>query len=157
MDRFEVAGRRWHGAERPNHLRNAHRHIYEGGHVARRRGTVGGAGTDRNHSGRDDAGRGFSRKIRMGLRRGESFCTLAFVRNSGRFAHIRRPRARVRCSRNSRCCLQPFRARRKLSRRFLRRLSDSRKRKRMGQCDQFRRTEFRIGSRIFHHQWALLD
>src|SRR5213595_2261076 len=46
-------------AERPDHLRNAHRHIYQGRHLAGRHRAIGGVGADRNHSGRDDADRGF--------------------------------------------------------------------------------------------------
>ncbi len=57
MGRHELA---WRQIKGPNHLRNAHRHIYEGRNVARRGGAIAGAGAHRNHGDRDDAGRGVS-------------------------------------------------------------------------------------------------
>ena len=80
MGGHELAGRYVKG---PNHLRNAHRHIHEGRNVVCRSGTVARAGARWNHGGRDDAGRGFPREIRLGLRRCKSFCALAPVRNAG--------------------------------------------------------------------------
>ena len=40
---------------------------------------------------------------------------------------------------------------------FLRRLSDSRKENEWGNAINFDGREFRTSSRIFHHEWALLD
>src|SRR6266853_2450069 len=55
MGGHELARPRTRGVKGPNHLRNAHRHIYERRNVARRSGAVVGAGAHRNHGGRDDA------------------------------------------------------------------------------------------------------
>ena len=66
VDRFALVG---NYLERPDHLRNAYRHVHEGGNVARRCAAIGRAGTYRNHCDRDDAGRGFPRQVWLGIRR----------------------------------------------------------------------------------------
>ena len=67
MGGHELAGPRTRGIKRPNHLRNAHRHIHEARNMARCGGAVAGAGTHRDYGDRDDASRRVPGEIRLGL------------------------------------------------------------------------------------------
>ena len=67
--------------QRPDHLRNAHRHVHERRNVARRSRTAIGAGTHRNHRHRNDTGCGVPRQIWLGLRRCRSVRAFTVVRN----------------------------------------------------------------------------
>ena len=65
--------------QRPDHLRNARRHVHERRNMARRCATTVGAGAHRNHRHRNDAGCGVPRQIWLGLRRRRSFRAFTLV------------------------------------------------------------------------------
>ena len=67
-----------------------------------------------DHGRRNDAGRRFSRPVRLGLRRRQSLCADPALRHARRSPGVRRSRARGRPRRDPRRRLQPPRARRQL-------------------------------------------
>ena len=89
----------------------------------RRRNNLPELAQNWNHRDRDDADRGFSRRISAGAMTASISSRRPVSTERRTICALHRSRALVRRGRHSRCRLQPLRPGRKLSARFLRRLS----------------------------------
>ena len=154
VDRRQLA--RLH-ARRPGDLRDAHRHLHAGRHVARRGRSTGSAARHRHHAAGDHADRGIPREIRLGLRRRRLVRADAALWRAGRCARVRGSGARARTRRDPRRRLQPHRPRRQLSGRVLEVVFQQTLQERMGRSAELRRAGRARHARAGAGERAVLD